>query len=41
MNSGKIFSNTLIPKYVASDLKWNQRDGLDTWYLQGKSNDII
>ena len=41
MDSGKIFSNTLIPKYVPNNLKWNKRDGLDTWYLQGKSNDFI
>ena len=41
MNNGKILSNRLIPKYVPSNLKWDQKDGLDTWYLQGKCNDFI
>ena len=33
--------NTLIPKFVPSDLKWYERDGLDTWYLQNKCNEFI
>lgn len=41
MNNGKILSNRLIPKYVPSNLKWDQKDGLDTWHLQGKCNDFI
>ena len=28
----------LIPKFVPNDLKWYERDGLDTWYLQNKCN---
>ena len=28
--------NQFIRKYIPSDLKWYERDGLDTWYLEGK-----
>ena len=28
--------NQFVPKYIPSDLKWYERDGLDTWYLEGK-----
>ena len=35
------FDNKFIPKYVPDDLKWNERDGLDTWYLQSKCADFI
>ena len=31
----------LIPKFVPNDLKWYERDGLDTWYLQNKCNEFI
>ena len=31
----------LIPKFVPNDLKWYERDGLDTWYLQNKFNEFI
>ena len=30
--------NKFIPKCVPNDLKWYERDGLDTWYLQNKCN---
>ena len=30
--------NKFIPKYVPNNLKWCERDGLDTWYLQNKCN---
>ena len=30
-----------IPKCVPNDLKWYERDGLDTWYLQNKFNEFI
>ena len=35
------FDNKFIPKYVPNDLKWYERDGLDTWYLQNKCNDFL
>ena len=35
------YDNKFIPKYVPNDLKWYERDGLDTWYLQDKCNDFI
>ena len=34
------YDNKFIPKYVPN-LKWYERDGLDTWYLQDKCNDFI
>ena len=37
----KKVDNKFIPKYIASDLAWHERDGLDTWYLQGKCNDFL
>ena len=33
--------NQFIPKFIPSDLKWNERDGLDTWYLKGKCKDFF
>ena len=26
-------TNNFIPKYVPGDLKWHEKDGLETWYL--------
>ena len=26
--------NTFMPQYVPNDLKWFERDGLETWYRQ-------
>ena len=37
----KKVDNKFIPKYIASDLAWHERDGLDTWYLPGKCNDFL
>ena len=34
-------THTIIPKYIPKDLKWYERDGLDTWYLEGKCNDFL
>ena len=34
-------NNQFIPKYIPSDLKWHERDGLDTWYLEGKCKDFL
>ena len=33
--------NKFIPKYVPNDLKWYEKDGLDTWYLQNKCADLL
>ena len=33
--------NKFIPKYVPNNLKWYERDGLETWHLQNKCNDFI
>ena len=33
--------NKFIPKCVPNDLKWYERDGLDTWHLQNKFNEFI
>ena len=30
-----------IPKYIPNDLKWYEKDGLETWYLKNKSNDFL
>ena len=35
------FDNKFIPKHVPDDLKWYERDGLDTWHLQNKCGDFI
>ena len=37
----KKLDNQFIPKYVPSDLRWYERDGLDTWYLEGKCKDFL
>ena len=28
--------NVFVPKYVQKNLKWFERDGLETWYQQNK-----
>ena len=33
--------NTFIPKYVPDNLKWYEKDGLDTWYLKNKCDDFL
>ena len=33
--------NKFIPKYVANDLKWYEKDRLDTWYFQNKCADLL
>ena len=33
--------NKFIPKFLPNDLKWYERDGLDTWQLQNKCNEFI
>ena len=29
--------NTFVPKYTPNNLKWYEKDGLETWYRQNKS----
>ena len=33
--------NVFIPQYIPNDLKWFERDGLDTWYLKNKSDEFL
>ena len=33
--------NCFIPKYIPGDLKWYERDGLDTWYLKNKCDEFL
>ena len=33
--------NNFIPKYIPGDLKWYEKDGLDTWYLRNKCEDFL
>ena len=33
--------NNFIPKYVPGNLKWYEKDGLDTWYLRNKCEDVL
>ena len=33
--------NIFVPKFIPNDLKWYERDGLDTWYLEGKCKDFL
>ena len=40
-SSSKIYTNAYIPEYVADNLKWYERDGLDTWYKKNKCNEFL
>ena len=33
--------NTFIPKYAPNNLKWYEKDGLETWYRQNKCNEFL
>ena len=33
--------NTFVPKFIPSNLKWYEHDGLDTWYLRNKCNEFL
>ena len=33
--------NCFIPKYIPGDLKWYERNGLDTWYLKKKCDEFL
>ena len=36
-----IYTNTYIPEYVPDNLKWYERDGLDTWYKKNKCDEFL
>ena len=36
-----IYTNTYIPQYVPDNLKWYERDGLDTWYQKDKCDGFL
>ena len=33
--------NIFVQKFIPNDLKWYERGGLDTWYLEGKCKDFL
>ena len=35
------YGNTYIPSYVPNNLKWFERDGLETWYKKNKCDDFL
>ena len=40
-SSSKKVTNIFIPKFVADNLKWHERDGLETWYRKNKCDDFL
>ena len=43
MAEGKTWEvhNTFIRQYVPNDLKWFERDGLETWYRKNKCDEFL
>ena len=39
--SSKICTNAYIPEYVPDNLKWYEKDGLDTWYKKNKCYEFL
>ena len=35
------YDNKFIPTYVPDNLKWFERDGLETWYRKNKCDDLF
>ena len=33
--------NAFIPKYVTDNLKWDEKDGLETWYRKNKCGELL
>ena len=33
--------DNFIPQYIPGNLKWYEKDGLDTWYLQNKCEEFL
>ena len=40
-SANTIYTNTFIPEYVPDNLKWYERDGLDTWYKKNKCGEFL
>ena len=40
-SANTIYTNTYIPEYVSDNLKWYERDGLDTWYKNNKCDKFL
>ena len=40
-SSNTIYTNTYIPEYVSDNLKWYERDGLDTWYKKNMRDEFL
>ena len=40
-SANTIYTNTYIPEYVSDNLKWYERDGLDTWYKKNKCDKFL
>ena len=40
-SANTIYTNTYIPEYVSDNLKWYERDGLDTWYKKNKCDEFL
>ena len=40
-SANTIYTNTCIPVYVSDNLKWYERDGLDTWYQKNKCDEFL
>ena len=39
--SSKICTNAYVPEYVPDNLKWYEKDGLDTWYKKNKCDEFL
>ena len=40
-SANTIYTNTYIPEHVSDNLKWYERDGLDTWYKENKCDEFL
>ena len=40
-SSATIYTNTYIPENVSDNLKWYERDGLDTWCKKNKCDEFL
>ena len=40
-SANTIYTNTYIPEYVSDNLKWYERDDLDTWYKKIKCDEFL
>ena len=40
-SANTIYTNTYIPEYVSDNMKWYERDGLDTWYKKNKCDEFL